>query len=169
MTSSILFKNSGLNVSLTADKIFSFLTSFSFPNPIAFVFNVDPAFDVIIIIVFSKLTTLPSESVSLASSNTCNNKLNTSGCAFSISSNSIIEYGFLLTFSVNCPPSPYPTYPGAEPINLETLYFSIYSLISTRIIFSSDPNISYATVFANSVLPTPVGPTNINDGGLFVV
>ena len=29
------------------------------------------------------------------------------------------------------------------------------------------PNISNANDLANSVLPTPVGPTNINEGGLF--
>ena len=49
---------------------------------------------------------LDLESVSLPSSNICNNILKTSGCAFSISSNNTTEYGCLLTFSVNCPPSP---------------------------------------------------------------
>ena len=39
--------------------------------------------------------------------------------------------------------------------------------MSTLIIESSLPNISYAKVFASSVFPTPVGPTKINDGGLF--
>src|SRR5574344_2815838 len=93
----------------------------------------------------------------------------TSGCAFSISSNNITEYGFLLTFSVNCPASSYPTYPGGEPINLEVECDSINSDISNLIIESSFPNISYAKALANSVLPTPVGPTKINDGGRFVV
>ena len=45
----------------------------------------------IIIIVFSKLTVFPCASVNLPSSSTCNNILNTSLCAFSISSNNIIE------------------------------------------------------------------------------
>ena len=31
---------------------------------------------------------------------------------------------------LSCPPSSYPTYPGGEPINLETVCFSIYSDIS---------------------------------------
>ena len=43
----------------------------------------------------------------------------------------------------------------------------MYSDISILIIESSEPNISYASDLASSVLPTPVGPTNINDGGLF--
>ena len=34
--------------------------------------------------------------------------------------NKTIEYGFLLTASVSCPPSSYPMYPGAAPISLET-------------------------------------------------
>ena len=45
----------------------------------------------------------------------------------------------------------------------------MYSDISTLIIESSEPNISYARLLANSVFPTPVGPTNMNDGGLFVL
>ena len=44
----------------------------------------------------------------------------------------------------------------------------MYSDISTLIIEFSSPNISYANVLASLVLPTPVGPTNINDGGLLV-
>ena len=80
----------------------------------------DPKFEVKIIIVFLKSTVLPWESVILPSSNTCSNILNTSGCAFSISSNRITLYGFLLTASVNWPPSSYPTYPGGAPINLDT-------------------------------------------------
>ena len=56
--------------------------------------------------------------------------------------NNITEYGFLLTASVNCPPSSYPTYPGGEPINLDVEWLSIYSDISTLIILSSLPNIS---------------------------
>ena len=94
--------------------------------------------------------------------------LNTSGCAFSISSNNITEYGFLLTFSLNCPPSSYPTYPGGEPTILETLCFSMYSDISTLIIASSEPNTDSASAFDNSVFPTPVGPKNKNEPiGLF--
>ena len=94
----------------------------------------------IIIIVFLKSTVLPFESVARPSSKICNNKFNTSGCAFSISSNKTILYGFLLTASVNCPPSSYPTYPGGEPINLDTLNFSIYSDISILTICLSSSN-----------------------------
>ena len=97
------------------------------------------------------------------SSSTCSNTLKTSGCAFSISSKSTTEYGFLRTASVSCPPSSYPTYPGGAPINLATLYFSMYSLISMRtILFSSSKRLA-ANVFASSVLPTPVGPKNRKD------
>ena len=44
----------------------------------------------------------------------------------------------------------------------DTLCFSIYSDISTRIRSSSLPNKAY-NVFDSSVLPTPVGPKNKND------
>ena len=167
--SSTLFKNSGLNKSFNAPSILFFEASVVPPNPIEFVFKFEPAFDVIITIVFSKLTVFPCASVSLPSSNTCNKMLNTSWCAFSISSNKIIEYGFLFTLSVNWPASSYPTYPGGAPINFAVELLSIYSDISNLIIDFSFPNISNATAFASSVLPTPVGPTNIKDGGLFVL
>ncbi len=39
----------------------------------------------------------------------------------------------------------------------------MYSLMSTRIIASSEPNIASAKALANSVFPTPVGPKNINE------
>ncbi len=60
-------------------------------------------------------------------------------------------------------PSSYPTYPGGGPINLDTACFSIYSDISILTILSSLSNKFLAKVFASSVLPTPVGPKNIND------
>ena len=122
-----------------------------------------PILEVMIIIVFLKSTFLPRPSVNCPSSSTCNNKLNTSGCAFSISSNKITEFGFLLTFSVNCPPSSYPTYPGGAPINLEIENFSIYSDISILIIASSVSNKYSDNDFANSVLPTPVGPKKMKE------
>ena len=111
-------------------------------------------------IVFLKSTLRPWESVIWPSSNTCSKILNTSGCAFSISSNRITEYGFLRTFSLSCPPSSWPTYPGGEPIIFDTLCFSIYSDISTRIIDCSLPNTASASAFEISVFPTPVGPKN---------
>ena len=58
---------------------------------------------------FVKSTTRPLESLKRPSSNICNNKLKTSGWAFSTSSNKTTEYGFDLTASVNWPPSLYPT------------------------------------------------------------
>ena len=73
------------------------------------------------------------------------------------------ENGFRLTFSLSCPPSSCPTYPGGEPIILDTLCFSMYSDISTRIIASSFPNTASARAFATSVFPTPVGPRNRNE------
>ena len=39
---------------------------------------------------------------------TCSRRLNTSSCAFSISSNSTTEYGLRRTFSVSWPPSSWP-------------------------------------------------------------
>ena len=39
----------------------------------------------------------------------------------------------------------------------------MYSLISRRTIASFEPNSSSANVLVNSVLPTPVGPTNKNE------
>ena len=86
-----------------------------------------------------------------------------SGCAFSISSNKTTEYGLLLTFSVSCPPSSYPTYPGGAPINLEIANFSIYSLMSILINASSESNISRDNAFVKCVFPTPVGPINIKE------
>ena len=113
--------------------------------------------------VFLKLATRPLLSVSLPSSSTCNKILNTSGCAFSISSSRITEYGFRLTASVNCPPSSYPTYPGGAPISLLTVCFSWYSLISIRTKASSLLNKYAANALASSVLPTPVVPKKINE------
>ena len=50
-----------------------------------------------------------------------------------------------------------------EPMILETLCFSMYSLISTRTKASSVSNINSAKALANSVLPTPVGPKKIKE------
>ena len=113
--------------------------------------------------VFLKLTFLPFESVMCPSSSTCKRMLNTSGCAFSISSNSTTEYGFLRTFSLSCPPSSNPTYPGGEPTIFDTECDSIYSDISTRINAFSEPNIASASALESSVFPTPVGPKKRNE------
>ena len=69
----------------------------------------------------------------------------------------------LRIFSVNCPPSSNPTYPGGEPTKRLTACFSMYSDISIRTRASWSPNIASANVFANSVFPTPVGPRNKNE------
>ena len=52
---------------------------------------------------------------------------------------------------------------AAEPIILETLCFSMYSDISTRIIAFSVPNIASESALESSVFPTPVGPRNRNE------
>jgi hypothetical protein len=49
------------------------------------------------------------------------------------------------------------------PKSLATAFFSIYSLISSLNKASSSSNNDDAKDFANSVLPTPVGPINKND------
>ena len=51
--------------------------------------------------VFLKSTLRPRLSVRRPSSSTCSNRLNTSGCAFSISSSNTTEYGLRRTFSVS--------------------------------------------------------------------
>ena len=119
--------------------------------------------EVMIRMVFLKSTVLPWESVIRPSSSTWRSTLNTSGCAFSISSNSTTLYGLRRTASVSWPPSSYPTYPGGAPIRRDTEYFSMYSLISIRTIFCSSSNSVAARVFASSVLPTPVGPRKRNE------
>src|SRR5579885_1028614 len=89
--------------------------------------------------------------------------LKTSGCAFSISSSRTTEYGERLTRSVSWPPSSYPTYPGGEPMSLETECFSMNSDISKRISDFSLPKRNSASARATSVLPTPVGPRKRNE------
>ena len=123
----------------------------------------DPKLEVMIMIVFLKLTNLPLLSVKRPSSSTCKSTLNTSGCAFSISSSNTMEYGLLRTASVSCPPSSYPTYPGGAPTKRLTLCFSWYSLMSIRVMAFSSLNKNSARALANSVFPTPVVPRNIND------
>ena len=62
--------------------------------------------------------------------------------------------------SVSSPPSSYPTYPAGDPISLDIVCFSVYSLMSN--LMSLMP-ISFASTLHTSVLPTPVGPTKSND------
>ena len=102
MISSRRFKNSGLKCPrssfMTASSQAGLISPFSSMPSSRWA---DPRFDVIMMIVFLKSTVLPCESVIRPSSNTCNNTLNTSGCAFSTSSNRTTEYGFLRTASVS--------------------------------------------------------------------
>ena len=64
-----------------------------------------PRFEVRMMMVFLKSTVRPCESVMRPSSRICSRMLNTSGCAFSISSNSTTLYGLRRTASVSWPPS----------------------------------------------------------------
>ena len=61
--------------------------------------------EVMINTVLVKLTVRPWPSVRRPSSSTCSKMLNTSGCAFSISSSSTTAYGRRRTDSVSWPPS----------------------------------------------------------------
>src|SRR5260370_21349064 len=89
--------------------------------------------------------------------------LNTSGCAFSISSSNTTEYGLRRTALVSVPESSYPTYPGGAPISRLTENFSMYSDISTRISAFVSANRKRARPRASSVLPTPVGPEKMKE------
>ena len=68
-----------------------------------------PALVVMITITLRKSALRPLLSVRLALSITCNRMLNTSGCAFSISSSSSTQCGVLVTASVSRPPWSKPT------------------------------------------------------------
>ncbi len=48
-------------------------------------------------------------------------------------------------------------------MSLDTVCFSMYSDMSILIMAFSDPNMEMARAFDSSVLPTPVGPRNMND------
>ena len=75
------------------------------PKPWFFEIWRAPMFDVMITIVFRKSTRRPWASVSFPSSRIWSRMLNTSGCAFSISSSRSTEYGLRRTASVSWPPS----------------------------------------------------------------
>src|SRR6516164_1432276 len=122
-----------------------------------------PRLVVMMITVFLKSTTRPWESVRRPSSRICSSELKMSGCAFSTSSNSTTANGLRRTFSVSCPPSSYPTYPGGDPNSRDTVCFSMYSLMSSWISESSTPNRKSASVLDSSVLPTPDVPAKMNE------
>src|SRR6267143_394939 len=132
MMSSTRFKNSGLNAWRSSSITFVSDCSHAICPVPASIKYCDPMFDVMISTVLRKSTVRPCESVSRPSSRICSRMLNTSGCAFSISSNRITEYGRRRIASVSCPPSSYPTYPGGAPISRATACFSMYSDMSMR-------------------------------------
>ena len=113
MTSSIRFRNSGrkerLSSSVTFSFIFVYVTASSraamnpIPTPLAM--SRVPRFEVMMMIVFLKSTWWPCASVRWPSSRICSSVLNTSGCAFSISSKSTTLNGLRRTASVSWPPS----------------------------------------------------------------
>ena len=145
--SSTLLMNSGGKAFLTAFSSTVFLLTAMFlpavlnPTPLPYSSSSRlPTLEVMMRIVFLKLTVLPLLSVSLPSSITWSRRLNTSGCAFSISSKSTTQYGLRLTRSLSWPPSSNPTYPGGAPMSLDTLNFSMYSLMSSLTILSSESN-----------------------------
>ena len=107
MMSSIRFTNSGRNARFISSITRSFILSYDCssdswrkPGVVRLPMMLVPRFDVMIRMLFLKSTTCPSESLRRPSSSTCRSMLKTSGCAFSISSNSTTEYGRRRTFSV---------------------------------------------------------------------
>src|ERR1700692_4409780 len=76
-----------------------------------------PMFDVMTMIVLRKSTRRPWASVSFPSSRIWSRMLNTSGCAFSISSSRSTEYGFRRPAPPSCPPlsSPVSPWGGGAP------------------------------------------------------
>ena len=117
MISSIRFKNSGLKaffsscmtrllISLSESP---FCPEFEKPSVVVVVMSRAPTFDVMMMTVLRKSTVRPWASVRRPSSRICSRMLNTSGCAFSISSKSTTEYGRWRTALVSWPPSSKPT------------------------------------------------------------
>ena len=111
IVSSIRFRNSGRIVFFNMDITSFFVSSITTSRFSSLIFSnwlwmyALPRLEVMMIIVFLKFTVRPLLSVRRPSSKTCSRILNTSGCAFSISSNNTTEYGLRRTASVNWPPS----------------------------------------------------------------
>ena len=97
----------------------------------------------------------PRGSLRRPSSKTCRKRSNTPGSAFSNSSSSTTLNGWrrIRATSDASSSSPSPSIRRAAP-------GFWYSLMSSRIIRSPDPNRYSASALAISVLPVPVGPTN---------
>mmetsp|Transcript_2996 Transcript_2996/g.6453 ORF Transcript_2996/g.6453 Transcript_2996/m.6453 type:complete len:242 (-) Transcript_2996:225-950(-) len=109
INSSNRLRNSGRNRSRMASITRAFIDSYCAGSIDCSRIRSEPIFDVKMMIVLVKSMVRPCESVILPSSSTCSRMLNTSGCAFSISSNRTTLYGRRRTASVSCPPSSYPT------------------------------------------------------------
>ena len=111
MVSSSLFRNSGRKVRRSASSTDACRRADSpcwlpVTNPAVRRFASEvPRLLVMMTSVLRKSTVLPCPSVSRPSSRICRSVLNTSGCAFSISSNRITRKGRRRTASVSCPPS----------------------------------------------------------------
>lgn len=81
--------NSGRKNSCSAFMLRSALATSAFlPKPVAPLWSVEPALEVMQMTVFEKSTVRPCASLILPSSRICSKIFITSGCAFSISSNS---------------------------------------------------------------------------------
>ena len=95
--SSTRFRNSGRTVRFNISNTASLVSSTTFSRLTGVIFSkfsrirLEPMLEVMMMMVFLKFTTRPLLSVSRPSSSTCKRMLNTSGCAFSISSNSTTE------------------------------------------------------------------------------
>ncbi len=111
MTSSMRFRNSGRKCRLSSSITFSFIFSYVIASSAlrkpttALRRSAVPRFDVMMMTVFLKSTDRPWASVRRPSSRIWRSVLNTSGWAFSISSNSTTENGLRRTASVSWPPS----------------------------------------------------------------
>ena len=86
-----------------------FCPEFEKPSVVVVVMSRAPTFEVMMMTVLRKSTVRPWASVRRPSSRICSRMLNTSGCAFSISSKSTTEYGRWRTALVSWPPSSKPT------------------------------------------------------------
>src|SRR6266852_2104506 len=105
MMSSTRFRNSGLNACRNSSVTFVSACSQATPLVPASIRYCEPMFDVMMSTVLRKSTVRPCESVRRPSSRIWSNTLKTSGCAFSISSNSTTEYGRRRIASLSWPPS----------------------------------------------------------------
>ena len=101
-------RNSGVNRRLIS--AISSPASRGFVKPMVALFMVSaPALVVMMMMTLRKSALRPLLSVRVPWSITCRSTLNTSGCAFSISSNSNTQCGFLVMASVSKPPWSNPT------------------------------------------------------------